>query len=372
MTSFAQLVDDILLKEIKTRLDVTSLGMWRRVEKFVRDLYPPPRPTCKKWEELCEHVCYLRYCKFPAAFTRFVRTFAQAIHDDHLCTVKHYWPRYAKYVSGGKSPDPHNIANLLEYPLYIAASGGAHDSFRYMHYDLEHSSTKYRYEEQRDTRVQLIEYALSFGQVTFVMERFGLNEQEVYSTIVHDAKISADRYNTVGRRHLITDLMCRRHWDVVKHMYAIYKAAGTRDSIFEEELLRASATHGFLEALDDRKDACDIQFLHHVMANATSTWGLEWLWAHRPDLFKPVHLKKLKTSAKQALKHSRPDVLEWHVEHGFLEFNVVAPNLVDQAREKGHMRTLKWVYEKMLRETEEWDRPIWFKRKFVDLEFLKG
>jgi hypothetical protein len=378
--SFSSLVEDILLREIKPRLDVTSQGMWRRTEKCLSCLFPAPRPTKRQWEMLYETHAYLKSSKFHPKMVPFMRVLDQAIHDDHVAKFTHEWPKFYRWVIG-KKVDDHMRYHFVMHVMAVAVSAGSRRAFAIMREDVDRYHARPPPKRKLYSLSDLQNYAVSFGQVAFVCEIFDRSIEELYGLVIVDEKIKIDRYGA-GKRHLITDLMCRRQWDFVTNVFRSYMDFVTNvfhysmdirlREKFELTLLQSSAAHGFIEALEAMQSKCDIHLLCYALTNATSVKGLRWFQDKCGHLFNAANHKKLVNSAKAALKRSHPKVLEWHVQQGFLQFTVIAPGLVDRARERGHTKTLRWIYTRITQQEEEGEeRPKWFARKFRDLTFLK-
>src|SRR4051812_22585681 len=94
MASFSLLVNDILVKEIWPRLDVTSKVMWREVEKYVACLFPVPRPSL-----VLDRDFSITSVNWRTQETKsFALLYEQALYDGHLGRIERLWPYMRKWL----------------------------------------------------------------------------------------------------------------------------------------------------------------------------------------------------------------------------------------------------------------------------------
>jgi hypothetical protein len=368
MLTFDLLPRDILIREIRPHLDVTSLRQWRRTERAIGLFIAAPRPTVRQWELVAQHTaadqCYRNkpMSVFPAQMTPFMRCLDQAIHDDHVGVLNHGWPKFARWVCGTKIGSETERWDSWRHVLYVALSAGAQIAWNRITLAL------WMYTHGKELQIfdfgnlriwdghridvdDLICYAIGHGQWAFVRQVFHLDDDELCRLVVNDRPPRRDRYNAQARPSCIALLFKHHHFEEVHKVKAYYllNNAGPVMGI-GSDFGRGPLRHGDVDLVRDFAMAYQYSHVCETLLHGTSAAGLEALALVRPDLLRQLHCapKRAKLAAAACKAGASVHILEWLLNKGYLPDTLATyEKIARSAANKFHWRTLQWVQRRL-------------------------
>jgi hypothetical protein len=369
LLTFDLLPRDVLTREIRRYLDVTSLRQWRRTERAIGLFLAAPRPTVRQWELVAQHTAATQFYRskpesvFPAQMTAFMRRLDQAIHDDHVGVLNHEWPKFARWVTGTKIASEAERWDAWRHVLYVALSAGAQIAWSritlalwmYTHgkelriYDFGDLRTWGGHRIDVD---DLTCYAIGHGQWAFVRQVFHLDDDVLCRLVINDRPPRRDRYNGQARPSCIASLFKHHHFEDVHKVeaYFLLKDGGHALVVIKQDLARGALRHGDADLV--RGYAPFYQYSHvcETLLYGTSAAGLEALEQMRPDLLIQLRRapKRAKLAAAACKSGASVHILEWLLNKGYLP-NTLATfgKITYSAANKFHWRTLQWVQRRL-------------------------
>jgi hypothetical protein len=367
--SFASLPADVLIHEIGARLDRTSLAQWRTSERAVAATLRAPRPSVERWEWAAHHTVRdtSSYspptCAFAPAHVPLVRCLDQAIHDDHMGRFEQLWPLFlatCRQVASEKGG-----WNAWRHVIYVCASAGSpcvwHRLAVALNAHFPRDSLNLTKPNPCHSNIDipdLVCYAVSFGQWTFLRDVCGIPEETALDMALQDNPHRRDRYWSNVRHDCVTVLL-RRHCfdDVAKICQHMYRIAGRLelDNIkigrFCIAVCLGSLRHGWAPMVVSNARTYTYADLVEALFNATASAGIEALACARPDLLQQFHAdpkRAKKASAVSTKSGMATDVLDWLLARGYLPntfatFERVARSAANADAQWKRRRTLCWV-----------------------------